>query len=270
MMDGITAEKAHQLEMTFTGRFDQAFGRLTRIWAPVDSRWVDRSRVNIYHSQDASLLPRQAATVARYGAPRRVLPRNSASVYHVSAKSGASGAFAVGALCYSHIAAYSQHGVDTAPISLGELTAILERGVELGRSRNILYILGIASPTGWEPVAEEAIAGSPTTRGFIDPHLAVCLVDPSSNALAFNPGDPRITHFLDLFIGELEEEAVLRVVEHVCRELLFHDSLSSTEVIKATGVPFQVVHQAFTRLAAGGAPVIVQTQESGLVLRRLR
>lgn len=268
-MEAVTAEKARQLELTFLGRFDQCFGRRQGFSSPVDGRWVSLAECNVFHSEDPSLLPSSVAgAVVRYGERRKILPRNSASFYLVSVKPESASPFAVGALCYSHITAYAEQGVDMVPASLGELTGILERAVELGRGRDTVYLLGIASPVGWAPAAEEAIAGSPSTRGFSSPHLAVCLVDLSSNALTFNPGDLRITNFLGLFSGELEEEAIRRVAHYIRQALLTRQSQSVAEVAEATKAASQVVHRVFALLEAEGPYVVERLKGLGQVISR--
>jgi hypothetical protein len=93
-------------------------------------------------------------------------------------------------------------------------------------------------------------------------------VDLSSNALTRNPADQRIAPFLDLFAGELEEEAGQRVAQHVRQALLTRQSQSEAEVVSATKAPLLVVHRAFALLEAEGPYIIERLKGLGQVISR--
>jgi hypothetical protein len=267
----VTAETARQLELTFFSRFDQAVRRLQRVRSPVDGRWVRVPDWTAIHREDPPLLPpRGRAAVVPYGTPIGVgvSPQNLTSVYHVNAKAGHGGSFALGALCFWPAATDPAESVPVRPATVKELTAILERAADTGQSGGALYVLAIAAPAGFDPAAVEAIAGSPSTRSFHSPHLAPCLVDLSSNTLTYNPADRRITQFLDLFAGELEEEAIRRVAQYIRQALLTRQSQSEAEVAAATKAPLQVVQRAFALLEAEGPYIVEQLRGLGRVISR--
>lgn len=270
-MSVVTAETARQLELTFFSRFDQAVRRLQRVRSPVDGRWVRVPDWTAVHREEPALLPpRGRAAVVRYGAPIGigVSARNLTSLYYVNAKPGHGGPFALGALCCWPVATDPDESVLVRPATVKELTPILERAADTGQSVGALYVLAIASPAGFNPAAAAAIAGSPSTRAFSSPHLAPCLVDLSSNTLTFDPADPRVSQFLDIFSGELEEEAVRRVAQYIRQALLTRQSQSIAEVAAATKAPSQVVQRAFALLEAEGPYLVEQLKGLGRVISR--
>jgi hypothetical protein len=162
----------------------------------------------------------------------------------------------------------SEGSAGVRPVTVAELIPILERAAASAQSRSSLYILAIASPAGFDPASEEFMGGSPSTRAFHSLHLAPCLVDLSNSALTCNPADQRITPFLDLFAGELEEEAVQRVAQHVRQALLARQSQSEAEVVSATKASLPVVQGAFALLEAEGPYVIERMRGLGRVISR--
>jgi hypothetical protein len=267
----VTSETARQLELNFFSRFDQAVRRLQRVRSPVDGRWVRVPDWTAIHREEPALLPPLGrAAVVRYGAPIGigVSARNLTSVYYVNAKPGHGGSFALGALCFWPVATDPDESVHVRPVTMKELTPILERAADTGQSCGALFVLAIASPAGFDPAAHEAITGSPSMRAYSSPHLAPCLVDLSNNALTFNPADGRITQFLDLFAGELEEEAIQRVTEYVRQALLTRQSQSEAEVVSATKAPVPVVQRAFALLEAEGPYLVEQLKGLGRVISR--
>jgi hypothetical protein len=189
-------------------------------------------------------------------------------VYYVNAKPGHGGCFALGALCLWPVATDPDEGVQVQPVTVKELTPILERAADTSQSTGSLYVLAIAAPAGFDQTAREAIAGSPPTRPFSSPHLAPCLVDLASNTFTFNPDDRRITQFLDLFAGELEEEAIRRVAQHVRQALLTRQSQSVDEVAAATRASLPVVERAFALVEAEGPYVVQRLKGLGQVISR--
>lgn len=265
----VTAETARQLELTFFSRFDQAVQRLQRVRSPVDGRWVRVPDWTAIQREEPGLLPPLGrAAVVPYGAGSPLSARNLTSVYHVNAKPSHGGSFALGALCVCPVEPDPGGSAGVRPVTVKELTPILERAADSGRSGGALYVLAIASPAGFELAAQEAITATPSTRSFHSPLLAPCLVDLSSNALTYNPADRRITRFLDLFAGELEEEAIQRVAQYVRQALLTRQSQSVAEVAAATKAPLPAVHQAFTLLEAEGPYVVQRLKGLGPVISR--
>jgi len=265
----VTAETARQLELNFFSRFDQTVQRLRRVRSPVVGRWVRIPDWNTVHCEEPGLLPSLGrAAVVPYGQRSQSAPKNLTSIYHVDAKSGQGGSFALGALSWCPLGPDSEGSAVFRSVTLEELTRILERAAARGQSRSSLYVLAFASSAGFEPAAQGAIAGSPSTRAYSSPHLAPCLVNLSSNALTFNPSDRRVTPFLDLFAGELKEEAIQRVARYVRQALLIRQSQSLSEVAAATNAPAQVVQRAFTLLEAEGPYIVERLKGLGRVISR--
>lgn len=265
----VTLDTARQLAASFVSRFDEAVRRLQRVRSPVDGRWVRVPDWTVVHREEPGLLPPLGrAAVIGYGEPSPLSPPNLTSLYHVDAKPGRGGSFALGALCFCPTESDHQGSIRIRPVTSKELNPILERAADAGRSSGALYVLAIASPTGFDPAALEVVTGAQATRGFHSTHLAPCLVDLSSNSLAYNLADGRIAPLQDLFAGELPEETVQRVAQQVRQALLTRQSQSVAEVAAATRAPLPAVQQAFAQLEAEGPYVVQRLKGLGQVISR--
>jgi hypothetical protein len=268
-METVSAHTAHHLVLNFLSRFDQGVQQLRRVRSPVVGRWVRVPDWEAIHCEEPDLLPPLGrSAVVPYGQRSQSAPKDLTSIYHLDAKPGQGGSFALGALGWCPPGPDAQGSALIRSVNLEELTRILERAAASGQSRSSLYILAIASPAGFDPAAAAAIAGSQSTRAFHSPYLAPCLVDLSSNSLIRNAADQRIDPFLDLFACELEEEAVQRVAQHVRQALLTRQSQSEAEVVSATRAPLRVVRRAFALLEAEGPYIVERLRGLGQVISR--
>lgn len=265
----LEADAARQQELTFISRFDQAVRRLSGVTSPWEGNWVPVKSWVALSREEPALLPAEGVMVVRYGRGRRPLPRNMTSFYYVSPGAGKKTSFAIGAAFFSHLAAYLNQSFDTAPATRGELLDIVDHALALVRSRDTRFVIGLASPTGWEPEAGEFVLGSATVSGFIHADLVLVLVDLYRKALKFNPADLRIGPLADLFLGELEEETLQRIVSAIRQALLLRESLSLAEAVKIAQAPEGVVLKALARLQAEGGYVVEWLKGLGNVISKV-
>lgn len=264
----ITPDRARQRELTFISRFDQSVRKLTGVDSPWDRGWTPVRDWASLCCEEPGLLPRGAATIVKYGRGRRVLPRNATSFYYLGATGSKKKPFALAASSFSRVEAYQNQGFDTARAGRETLLEILENAVDLTVNRGTRLVLGVASPTGWDAEAEEAVVGSVTERGFSHADIVLVLVDLDRNSFKFNPADSRAGRVLDLFIGELEEETLARVTEAVRHELFLRDSLTLTDAVKAAGETEHLVLKCFSRLQSEGGYTVDWIKGLGSVISK--
>ncbi len=267
----VTAPEAREKELNFIGRFDQRIRQLREVISPVDGRRLHVKSWEAIHEEHSDEEPKQVSYGGVLSSTNRpvVLPRNLRSTYSLfSDRKAKQGGFVIEAAVFSHIRAYREDGFDTRPISHAELIWLLEQIVSSAKNHGVLFILGLASPTGWSHEAREAITGESTGRGFSSIYVSTCLIDLRNNSLVSNPSDNRLKPFLSVFCGDLDEEIVARVVNFVEEKLLSRESQTLSEVVEATGADAKLVKEAFIRLKQRGGYTLSQLDDLGLTILR--
>jgi hypothetical protein len=175
----------------------------------------------------------------------------------------------VEALCLSRLARYARDGFDTHPLSLIELVRVLEAACQLSAATGLARALCLASPTGWDAQAVDALASRESGRAFLHRLVLPCLLDLASGDLWSHPTDPRIKPYRAVFQAWTPEEAIQAVMDWVRTAALLRRSLPLTQVLAETGGSEPVVRQAFDRLVASGSFQLLTLPDLGLVLTRL-
>jgi excisionase family DNA binding protein len=267
----VTAAEARAKELNFIGRFDQRIRQLREVISPVDGRrlhiksWED---IHEEHSEGETAAVSHTGNASTIVHPT-VLPRNSRSVYSLfSDRKAKQGGFVIEASVFSHIRAYREDGFDSKPASHAELVWLLEQTIFSAKNYGALFIVGLASPTGWAPEAREVISGEGTARGFSSIYISPCLIDLRDNSLVFNSSDNRLKPFISVFSGDLNEEVIRHVMDFVDTKLLSRDSQTLKEVVEATGTDAVLVKEAFTRLKQRGGYTLSQLNDLGLTILR--
>ena len=264
----VMSEQAYLREIGFISRFDQKIRQMNNLRSPVDgSKIRNPSWDDIHQEYTDDHEVTQLRELVK--APSSTSPRNVWSGYHFSkGKKNKNGGFVIATKVFSHLHAYNENGFDTNPVTRGELAWLLQGLVERARSSHSLYIVGIASPTGWDTEAKESISGEGGERSFSDLNLVPCLIDLQSTQLIYYAHDNRLKPFIHLFLGEFEDETVERVLSFVRNRLQEIDPLTSIAVTKEIGSDREVVKEAFERLNAEGGFTVVKIDKTGLAISK--
>lgn len=264
----VTAEEARGKELNYIGRFDQMIRQLKEVISPVDGRRLHVKSWEDIHEEYAEEEAVPASGVAGV-ANHLVLPQNLKSIYALfSDKRTKQGGFVMEASVFSHLRAYREDGFDTKPASHAELVWLLEQTISVAKNQGALYIVGFASPTGWESGAREVITGEGAVKGFSSIYISPCLIDLTNNSLVANPSDNRLKPFINIFSGDMNDEVIERIISFVEDKLLSRDSQTLKEVVEATGVDATLVKEAFIRLRKRGTYTFSQLDDLGLTILR--
>jgi excisionase family DNA binding protein len=264
----VTAEEARGKELNYIGRVDQRIRQLKEITNPVDGRRLHiKSWEDIHEEYTEEETPPASGVAGTLS--RLVFPRNLRSIYALfSDKKTKQGGFVIEAFVFSHLRAYREDGFDTKPVSHGELVWLLEQTISSAKNQGALYIVGFASPTGWENESREFITGEGMVKGFSSIYISPCLIDLANNSLVTNSSDNRLKPFINIFNDDLDEEVIERVIRFIEDKLLSRDSQTLKEVVEATGVDTRLVKEAFVRLKKKGAYTLSQLDDLGLTILR--
>jgi hypothetical protein len=260
----VTAEEARTLELSFIERFRGKLGEMSHLPSPVDGRDVALgSPPRLDQEQD------ELTEVQQQEAQRRGLmgpfPHNLTLSHQLVGPKGSRGGVALLASFTSRLALYLSQGFDTAPINRSGLLDVLERWTAKAQETHALYIMGLASPTGWEPPAAQLIAGTDAAP-FSSPHLAPLLIDCKSNQVIANPIDGRLDFYRDFYRFELLGEGRARIQLYIREQLQQRVSQSVQEVAEATDSANDLVLEAFQSLEATGAYKLDRISGVGLVI----
>ena len=260
----VAAEEARGLEISFLERFDWKMHDLTGLVSPVDGAYYSISQLELTHQAVSPLTSRQQVS-------NQILPANAGSFYLVrpGAKAHKDEAkFTVGAQYCCRLGAYAEDGFDTKPLGNAELTTFLEENIQRAKNDESLYVVGLASPTGWDKDVEEVVIGNDRLRGFSSLYLCLCLVDLAADRMFFNPADKRLSSLVELFKGELRDEALARVIGFIRDQMKVRESQTVQEVVEATGADRSLVLEAFTALQSHGDYIVTWIEGLGSTLSK--
>lgn len=268
----VTAAEARQKELDFIGRFDQKIRKMKEVISPVDGTQFRVNSWDEIHKETTEIdIPDTISKGSELALTARIVPRNQRSTYSFlkrgTTRSGASG-FVIEAAYFSHLRNFIEDRFDTSPVTHTELVWLLETSIASAKNRGALYVVGFASPTGWTDEAREAVSGKASKKGFSSLYGSFCLIDMNSDRLIANPYDMRVGSFLDVFRGDLDEEVINRVVEHLQAQFLSRESLELEDVASATQANPKLVEEAFRRLERSGHYVVSESGKTGLTIVR--
>ena len=152
---------------------------------------------------------------------------------------------------FSHLEAYVRQGFDTQPATVEDLVALLNTYIKESEQKEMAYVVGLASTTGWDERTRTYIQGERTGEAFFHRHVLPLLVDLETGEVVYNEQDDRLAPLAPLFAPQLQEELVHAAVRQV-EELLFRSPANSLTVSQATaalGIEEEVIQRAFEQLA---------------------
>ncbi len=264
----VTSDQAYLREVKFINRFDQKVKGISSIRSPVDGSKISVSSWGDIHQTHSDHMEPSSSSAARRGSGE-TFPRNLWSSYHLSkrGKKG-NGGFVLAATVFSHLHKYSEYGFDTQPVSRSELAWLLQGLVIQARVSHCLYVVCIASPTGWEQEARESISGGENERSFSDLNLVPCLFDLQTNQLIHNTHDTRLKSIVPFFRGDFDEEVIDKAIAFINDKLAEKDPLLLKDIVKEMSVSKDQVEEAFKMLEAGGDFTVVKVDKLGLAISR--
>ncbi len=137
---------------------------------------------------------------------------------------------------------------NASPADLEDLLAHVNRTVHEAETEDVTYLLGIASPTGWDDNVEQQIANEGITRTRFSRHVSVVLVDLQDGSIVYDNSDPVARENKSLFELPVDDERIKSCMEVIDDQLaqagLSGDAVMLNEIVQK-GYDHHVVKRAF-------------------------
>lgn len=173
------------------------------------------------------------------------------------------------AFSLNHLDTYARHDFDTRPVTLSELMSVLTRFVNTAEMGRYFHVIGIASPTGWDDRVKEKVYSRDFGRDYVSRFVSLCLIDPETGELIYNPGDERIKPFIKFYEPHFDTEKVEKVKGVIKGKLELEDYVVLEDIVKESGEEVTIVKKAFYALEKEGYGKVKYISDVGLVLGRL-
>ena len=271
--DVVTSTTARLFQMDYLGRFDTTMHELSELSLPddvveiSDGYWDDRSERRTEAPRMVDLLEEHD------GGNIETYPTNSSTRYEVteSAYLGISDRLQliVEARVFSHLEAHAVNGFDAAPADLDDLLGIVNDVVHEVDQKEVPYLLGIASPTGWTDRVEKQVQDDELARTRYSRQLSVCLVDLRDGELIYDRSDSLIQDNIHLFERAVGAERVDDCVATVRSEYggqIGRETVLLEEIVDEKEFDRHIVKRAFDRLEDSNEGEQFYVDEDGLAL----
>jgi hypothetical protein len=255
--------EAKQYELTFIGRMETKIG----VCPVIGGRTF---RVEGSEEMEEPVVPERGGR-----SMQRPLPLNRSLTFRLVEKKllGEKKHYVFSARYVCRIERYADQGYDCDPLSLTEVTAILDETWNRARSSGIPTVLCLASPTGFERRLRDFVDSEEFHRNFISKHLSFLLLDMEAGALLFNHADETARAFAaicELEIDSEKEAKVRRNVKNLMLEALkVRDHVVFDDVLKACTDDPGMVKRAFYDCAAKMEGEVQFVEGVGLVMMGL-
>lgn len=247
----VTAMEAKQRERNFITRFDQKVHRISKIKHPLLDQSISlshpRSEINTRLDESEQLMD-MLSTGYLDTEFEREMPLNIISRYNIPVDEGQNPDLILEARTISHLPAFVKHGFDIYPATLADLLYVLEECKSSAKTKNQVYLIGIAATTGWADQAKSYIHSGEVGRTFSHRLVLPCLVDLEEMSLVYNRSDERLSPLVPLFTPYLQEEQLTNVMEYIRQKLPIYDDLSFSEIAEQMQVDLETVQEAISQL----------------------
>lgn len=272
----VSSEEARQKELAFLSRFDLKVRQLNCVISPLQDRPLPVDSWDALHSSTDLPLPASLAFrqgVAAHHDRSDLVPCNCGSRYDIPVSGGkkradSRKALILEAVTYSHLPEFLARGFDTQPGSLPELVSLLDEYVHRSERENCPYLLGLASPTGWDEAAQAYIQNNTSGHSFRHRLLMPVLIDLARDGVVRNELDSRLVPFLPLFSPRLPDEEIQEVADLVVQKLVGRAGLSVSEIAEELMVAPETVLRAFHHLAEPGDYRLDDLPDIGVVISK--
>ncbi len=253
----VSACEARQCELNFINRFEHKVCQVITQIDPVGGA--------IFHNPTWDTASSSLMPVSSDADGPTVLPINARSAYSLR-----NAAIRMEARVLSRLERYGVDGFDTKPLGTKDLLEHLADAIHIAVScpSACVYVLGLASLTGWAQEAVDYVTSPEPGQPFFHPVVMPYLADLASGRVHRNLQDLRLNPFAALFSSGLPEEEIRATMRAVRDALLRHESVTLSQAIAETGSAQDFAQQAFKRLATNGSFVVTDTPEFGLVITR--
>jgi hypothetical protein len=269
----VTASTAKLFEMDYIGRFDTKMHEVDTLHLPdkdfeiPDDYWEGRSQRRNRAPHMVQLLEgKDGERVESY-------PTNPMARYEVTESRylglSEQTEMIIGATVYSNLEAHAANGFDSAAADIEDLLSFVNEAVREADRKEVPYLLGIASPTGWTDQLKTKITADEFARTHYSRQVSICLIDLRDGELIYDESDSVAADNISLFERAVGAERVTECVEMIQSEYIDgfgRETIGLEEITAQHGYDGHVVKRAFERLEKDGHAEQFYVDEQGLAL----
>jgi len=273
----ITSLQAKRMELHFIYRFDRKVQSIAKLQNPVTGHWFTGLRWNeLRHceNQEAELMSLLRVSLSDQGVLTN-MPVNQRVWYSISEpgvnKPG--NPLILEARVVNRLQEYARKGFDTQPLGLTHLVSLLNEYLHIGERSNATLIVGLASPTGWEPQAIDFVSSNAYIKHtFSHPLIMPCLIDLLHMSIAYNEDDQRLKSLISIFRPLMREEEVRLAIEDIRHVVALSPGSVSLRQLREELPQYgeEVILRAAKELEAKGTHILQEFENVGLVISEHR
>jgi predicted nucleic acid-binding Zn-ribbon protein len=212
----VTPVVARLMELDYIGRFETNVRNIQTIYMGnrtrdiPDGYWEDRSVRRNQRPKLADLVDEKSANQ---------FPVNRSAQYEITSSQYLGltheAEMILEAAVVSDLEAHATNGFDATPADLEDLLSYVNRTVYEAEREDVMYLLGLASPTGWTDAVEQKIANDGVSRTRFSRHVSVVLVDLQDGSIVYDESDSVADRNSSLFTLPVDEEKIQACVDDI-------------------------------------------------------
>lgn len=263
----VTRMRARQMEVNFINRFSERVTQVDVLRHPTTRELL---RIDDWKAIEEIVEDREALMQALNTAylDRRTLattPRNSVVRYTLPGKAS----LVIEGRVVAHLETLCREDVDVAPASLEDLLVEIDAYETQHRATRAVYVVGLASPTGWEESALSYIANIGAGDRYRSAGVKFVLVDLSTGAIWYDESDPVISGFAGLFKMSTNDDSVDDLVEQLRATMEGRTGLMLSEHAQTLGLDEDQLVAAARKLENEGPFRVIPDRSQGWIFVRV-
>ena len=261
----VTRMRARQMEVNFINRFSERVAQVDVLRHPTTRELM---RIDDWKAIEEIVEDREALMQALNTSylDRRTLattPRNSIVRYTLPGKPE----LVIEGRVIAHLETLCRGEVDTTPASLEDLLIEIDAYEARHRTTRAIYVVGLASPNGWEESARSYINGGGDR--YRNAGVKFVLIDLSTGAIWYDESDPVISGFAGLFQMSTSDDSIDDLAEQLRAAMEGRTGLMLSEHAQTLGVSEELLVEAARKLESEGPFRVIPDRAQGWIFVRV-
>lgn len=246
----VTPIVARLMELDYIGRFETSIRDVPSIYTgdrsfeASDDYWKDRGERRNQRPMLADVVDED--TVSQF-------PVNRAARYEITSSRylglSSDTEMVIEAAVVSDLEAHATNGFDAAPADLEDLLSYVNQTVHEAEQKEVTYLLGLASPTGWTDAVEKQLVSDSLSRTRYSRHVSIVLIDLQEGRIVWDETDPVADRNSSLFKLPVDEERIKTCIDDIKGRLeragFGTDGVVLNNIVSEEGYKPHVVKRSF-------------------------
>lgn len=141
-----------------------------------------------------------------------------------------------------------ERGADDEPLSMAELHNVLLAESDTARRNRCESVLGLFSPTGWDPEAKRFVLNDPPGSGWVAGEVHPILIGPEITDLLWDTKDSKLRQYVPRFCGLTIEERRRVCTDEMQRAIVVQEFANLEKIADARGFDLAFVKEVAKEL----------------------